>query len=102
MEDKQNTTREATKRTWGQWYIIAIGSGVAICFVLVLLSKIGLIDDPFPPAALQPERPRFNNMECLSRNAYKIRDADPLISDQMLNSDVARACVSEREKFEGW
>jgi len=101
MEDQHNNKKSVSKRTWGEWYLIVIGAGVAMCFALVLLNKIGLINDPFPPVANQPERPRFNNQECLSRNAYQIREADPLISDQMLNGDVARACVLERQEFEG-
>jgi hypothetical protein len=95
-------TDEKAKRTWGDWYLIVIGSAVAFCFVLVMLGKVRLINDPFPPVTKQPERPRFDNKECLSRNAYRIREADPLISDEMLSGDVARACVLERREFEGW
>lgn len=70
--------------------------------ILKLLFKIGLIGDPFPPVAHQAERPRFDRKECLNRNAYRIRSNDPMISDDMLNGDVARACVVEQQEFEGW
>jgi hypothetical protein len=90
------------KRTWREWHLILVGCGVATCAVLVLLGKVGLINDPFPDTVQQPQRPRFDNRECLSRNAYRIRADDPLISDESLSADVARACVLEREAFEGW
>lgn len=92
---------EKKKLTFGDWFLIFIGASVALVFVLQMLGKIGLIDDPFPPVAQQPERPRFDNAECLRRNAYRIRQNDPMISDEMLSGDVARACVIERREFEG-
>ncbi len=91
-----------SKRTFGDWFLILLGLALACVFGLAALGKVGLIDDPFPPVAQQADAPRFNNKECLNRNAYRIRQNDPMISDDMLSSDVARACVNERREFEGW
>ena len=95
-------SNEKRKLTWGDWYLVVIGVGVAFALMLSVLGKFGLVDFPPPREASRPEIPRFDVQECLSRNAFRIRRADPLISDEMLNGDVARACVLEQQGFEGW
>jgi hypothetical protein len=93
---------EKAKRTADEWYLILFGSGLALTFCVFVMGKLGLIDKFGSDVELQAEAPRFDRMECLNRNAYRIREEDPLMSDEMLSGDVARACVLEQRQFEGW
>lgn len=91
---------EKTKRTWRYYYLMVIGAGLALSFTMSILGKLGIIE----PMRGSPiiERPRFDNNACLNRYQEKYRRADPLIPDETLFSDVARACVVERSESEGW
>lgn len=97
---------KAKRRSFGDWYLLIMGSFIGLGLAAVLAEKllyfVGVIENPFPPVAEMPARPTFDRNECLSRNSYRIREADPLISDEMLSGDVASACVAEQERFEGW
>lgn len=90
-------------REWDfwDWLSMAFLALVAVALVGKVLQWVGLIDPP-PPSAPRYEPPSFDRDECLNRNAYRIREADPMISDEMLAGDVARACVLEQQEFEGW
>lgn len=91
----------SNKRSWGDWYMIFFGVVFALCGLLMLLDKGGLLpqDTAGGGVPYATERLRFDNKECLRRNAYHSRSIDPMITDNILSSDVARRCAVEREAF---
>lgn len=90
-----------SKWSFGDWFLAFIGGSVALVFVVAMAGKIGLIKEPFPPVVKTAESPVFDNKECLQRNQYRVRENDPLITDDEMYGMVARACVVEKSEFYG-
>ncbi len=90
-----------SKWSFGDWFLALIGTGIALVLLMLFAEKVGLID-PIPTQNVAyVERPVFDNKECLQRNQYRVRENDPLISDDALFGQVARACVVEKNEFYG-
>lgn len=73
---------------------------IAVAIVVKVGRWLGFIE-PLRGTAARYEPPSFDRRECLNRNAIRIRQADPLIPDEILSGQVARECVLEMNQFEG-
>jgi hypothetical protein len=92
---------KSLKDTALEWFGIACLVVFAISCSVQFLRLIGVLE-PIPPSVEKNEKPRFDRNECIMRYSYQFREDDPLMSDDRLHGEVARACVIEQEKFEGW
>ncbi|WP_165322896.1 hypothetical protein [Rhizorhabdus phycosphaerae] len=88
------------KRDYSAIIGIAFFALIAVAIVVKIGRWMGVIE-PLKGSTARYEPPQWDRRECLNRNAYRIRQNDPLISDEMLNGDVARACVLEENAFYG-
>ncbi len=85
--------------TWKNWLALAVILYMAFSGCWFVLGKAGLVQPLHEPRA-RSVYTGFDNNACLNRYQEKYRRADPLIPDETLFSDVARACVVERGEFE--
>lgn len=108
----QNTNKEPWTWHWRDYVAIIYLSIVSLVILSALLSKLGIVNlwkqEPYSLASSSQQserptraaRPYFDNKSCLDYGQIRLREQDPLISDEDLIDQVSWDCVRARQEWE--